>query len=520
MTQDHGTLGAGVLIVDFGSQTTLLIARRLREMGVYTEVWPCTDARLEAPPGCLGLILSGGPSSVADVDSPRLARALLETGRPVLGICYGMQLIVEHFGGRVSPGHAREFGRTTLALAEEAGALLEGVPRQTVVWMSHSDAMSEESAAIRVTARSQGGAVAAVEIEGREVFGVQFHPEVTHTEQGERLLDNFARRICGAQGRWSPRDMIEASVDGIRAQVGEAGKVICGLSGGVDSTVAAALIARAIGPRLVCLMVDTGLMRQGEVETVAALFRERFGEVELRVIDAAEDFIGALAGVSDPEQKRKIIGRVFIEVFEREARAIDGVTHLAQGTLYPDVIESVSVRGPSAVIKSHHNVGGLPDRLPFALLEPLRTLFKDEVRLLGEALDIPKTLTGRHPFPGPGLAIRILGEVTRERLELVRRADHIFTTALVEEGHYDAIWQAFAVLLPIQTVGVMGDARTYEAVAALRAVTSRDGMTADMGALPLDFLHRVSNRIINEVRGINRVVYDLTSKPPATIEWE
>lgn len=513
-------LAQGILIIDFGSQTTLLIARRLREMGVYTEVWPCTDAHLsEAPPESLGVILSGGPSSVADIDSPKLAAALLKTGKPVLGICYGMQLIVEHFGGRVAPGHVREFGRTPLLReADVESTLLSDFPASSVVWMSHSDAVEHAPAAIVITARSEAGAVAAIEVADHPISGVQFHPEVTHTEYGEAMLRRFAFDQCGADGQWSPEDMVTASVAAIQAEVGDS-KVICGLSGGVDSSVTAALIAKAIGRNLVCILVDTGVMRQAETDEVARLFRDQF-EVDLHVVDAAETFLSALDGVTDPEQKRKIIGRVFIEVFEAEAKKLDGVTHLAQGTLYPDVIESVSVRGPSAVIKSHHNVGGLPERLPFKLLEPLRMLFKDEVRALGAALSLPHSLTGRHPFPGPGLAIRILGEVSPERVEILRQADHIFIQALRDEGHYDNVWQAFAVLLPVKTVGVMGDARTYEAVVALRAVTSRDGMTADRADLPMEFLGRVGNQIINQVQGVNRVVYDLSSKPPATIEWE
>jgi GMP synthase (glutamine-hydrolysing) len=509
-------LSRGILIVDFGSQTTLLIARRVRELGVYSEVWPCTDESLSSPPDCLGIILSGGPSSVADIDSPKLATALLTQNVPVLGICYGMQLITEHFGGKVAPAEHGEYGRNVLTHHDTS--LLAGVPERSTVWMSHGDAAVQTPAPIRVTGTSESGLPACIEIEGRDIFGLQFHPEVSHTEHGTQILRRFAVEICRGEGTWSLEQLAEETIASIRKEVG-AGKVICGLSGGVDSTVAAALISRAIGNQLVCVCVDTGLMRHNEVAGVEALFNSEF-DVELRVVNAADEFLSELAGVSDPETKRKIIGRVFIEVFERESHLLHGVTHLAQGTLYPDVIESVSVRGPASVIKSHHNVGGLPERLPFKLLEPLRMLFKDEVRQLGRILGVPHEFIRRHPFPGPGLAIRILGDITPERIAIVREADRIFMDALVEFGIYDDIWQAFAVLLPVKTVGVMGDARTYEAVVALRAVTSRDGMTADRADIPLEILGTISNRIVNEVRGVNRVTYDLTSKPPATIEWE
>ncbi|MEL6178518.1 MAG: glutamine-hydrolyzing GMP synthase [Myxococcota bacterium] len=514
-------LSSGILIVDFGSQTTLLIARRIRELGVYTEVWSCYDPRLMEPPPSLGVILSGGPASVSEVDSPRLAEALLEQGRPVLGICYGMQLIVEHFGGKVAPGTTREYGRTVIVPEPAAqGGLLDQLPAGgSVVWMSHGDAVERMPEELTVAARSEGGVVAGVQVEGRPIFGVQFHPEVTHTEQGTALLRRFALELCGASGDWTMAGVAETMIVSIREQVGEHERVICGLSGGVDSSVTAALIARAIGERLVCILVDNGLMRAGEVEQVASLFRSEF-DVELRVVDASDLFIRELAGVTDPEVKRKTIGRLFIDVFEEEARSIDNACYLAQGTLYPDVIESVSVKGPSSVIKSHHNVGGLPERLPFELIEPLRMLFKDEVREMGRLLKLPESIVGRHPFPGPGLAIRILGEVTEERLAIVREADRIYIEMLHELDLYHQIWQAFAVLLPVKTVGVMGDARTYESVLALRAVTSLDGMTADRALVPIEKLALIADRITNEVRGINRVTYDLSSKPPATIEWE
>ncbi len=516
-------LDSGILILDFGSQTTLLIARRIRELGVYTEVWSCFDPRAqEALPPCRGIILSGGPASVGAAEAPTLARGVLEHGAPVLGICYGMQLLVEAFGGRLVQGEVREYGRTpvTCTAAAEGDPLLGGMGSGFVAWMSHGDGAKEAPPGFVATAMSAGGALAAVrEASGRPVFGVQFHPEVSHTERGEALLRAFALEVCGAPATWRMESLADELVAGIQAEVGGEGRVICGLSGGVDSTVAAALISRALGERLVCILVDTGLMRAGEVEQVRGLFEASF-EAELRVVDASARFLGELAGVVDPEAKRKIIGRLFIEVFEAEAKQLEGVTHLAQGTLYPDVIESTSFRGPSSVIKSHHNVGGLPERLPFKLLEPLRSLFKDEVRALGRALGIPESLVGRHPFPGPGLAIRVLGAVTPEAVAVLREADRIYIEALRELGRYDEIWQAFAVLLPVWTVGVMGDARTYEQVIALRAVTSQDGMTADRSLLPVEELAQIADRITNQVRGVNRVVYDLTSKPPATIEWE
>lgn len=522
----------GILVVDFGSQTTLLIARRIRELGVYSEVWACDDPRLAASPACLGVILSGGPASVSHADAPRLAAPLLELGRPVLGICYGMQLLVEHAGGRVEPGTRRQYGRTALrvtrglvddgdALATPQSALFDALePRGAVVWMSHGDSVTVVPSGFAIAARSDDGTIAAIEDPARALYGVQFHPEVSHTEGGTELLRRFVLELCGAPpDAWSLEALAERLVDDIRTAVGDEARVICGLSGGVDSAVTAALVSRAIGRRLVCILVDTGLMRHEEAAEVTALFQGHF-DLELRVVDARARFFDALRGLTDPEHKRKAIGRVFVEVFEDEARSVPEARFLAQGTLYPDVIESTTFRGPSSSIKSHHNVGGLPERLPFVLLEPLRLLFKDEVRALGQVLGLPRRLTGRHPFPGPGLAIRVLGEVTPAQVEMARAADRIFIEALHGEGLYDSVWQAFAVLLPVRTVGVMGDARTYEQVVALRAVTSHDGMTADRAALPLDFLGRVAERIVNEVPGVNRVVYDLTSKPPGTIEWE
>ncbi|MBN2360313.1 MAG: glutamine-hydrolyzing GMP synthase [Deltaproteobacteria bacterium] len=512
-------LQRGILVIDYGSQTTLLIARRLREIGVYAEIWSCHDSRLALPPPALGIILSGGPASVCGETAPRLAESVIACGRPVLGICYGMQLVVERLGGTVAPGAATEYGRVRVRQVDPGAALFASRPADgSVVWMSHGDAAVTVPEPLAVTARTENGAVAAVEARGRPLFGVQFHPEVTHTEHGREWLRRFACDLCGAADAWSAANLIDEKVAAIAAAVGD-DRAILAFSGGVDSTVAAALGSRAIGRRLVCILVDNGLLRHGEADQVRRCFLDRF-DVELRVVEAQQRFLDALAGVGDPEAKRKAIGKTFIDVFEQEARRVEGARFLVQGTLYPDVIESVSVRGPAAAIKSHHNVGGLPGQLPFALIEPLRNLFKDEVRQLGRSLGIPEALLGRHPFPGPGLAVRILGEVTADKLAIARAADRIFIEMLREHGLYDQVWQALAVLLPVRTVGVMGDARTYDAVVALRAVTSLDGMTADRAGLPIAFLGAVADRIVNGVKGVSRVVYDLTSKPPATIEWE
>ncbi len=509
-----------ILILDFGSQFTQLIARRIREERVYCEIQPPT-VTLDWIRGWRpkGVILSGGPSSVYEGDAPTADPALLELGVPILGICYGMQLLAQAEGGRVVNGR-REYGRAELEI--EVGAdLFQGFRpgERTVVWASHGDHVDEPPAGYRTLARTETLPVAAFEAADRPIFGVQFHPEVAHTPRGGEIISNFIFRICGCEPTWTPGSFIEEHVGRIRAQVGDAA-VICGLSGGVDSSVAAALVYRAIGDQLTCIFVDTGLLRKGEREGVERAFRQHMG-MKLVVVDAAADFLGKLANVDEPERKRKIIGETFIRVFERAAReAGAGARFLVQGTLYPDVIESLSVRGPSATIKSHHNVGGLPQDMAFELIEPLRELFKDEVRNVGRELGLPEELVGRHPFPGPGLAIRVLGPVSEERLAILREADAIYLEEIRAAGLYDDIWQAFAVLLPVRSVGVMGDSRTYEHVVALRAVTSRDGMTADWFPFPPEVLGRVSNRIINEVRGLNRVTYDISSKPPATIEWE
>ena len=511
-----------VLIVDFGSQVTQLIARRVREAGVYSEIAPFSRA-LEAfqrmKPS--GIILSGGPASVTLEDSPRADPALFEAGVPMLGICYGQQLMAEQLGGKVVNGDHAEFGRAFIEVKEECplfdGLWAPGEKHQ--VWMSHGDKVERLPEGFRIVAQSEGAPFAATVHDERRFYGVQFHPEVVHTPDGGRLIANFVRHVCGLAGDWTMAEFRETKIAEIREQVGK-GKVICGLSGGVDSAVAAVLIHEAIGEQLTCVFVDHGLMRSHEAEQVVSLFRNSYN-IPLVHVDAEALFLDGLAGVTDPEAKRKFIGKTFIDVFEAEAKKIGGADFLAQGTLYPDVIESVSFTGgPSVTIKSHHNVGGLPERMNMKLVEPLRELFKDEVRELGRELGLPEAFVGRHPFPGPGLAIRIPGEVTKEGCDILRKADAIYLEEIRNAGLYDAIWQAFAVLLPVKTVGVMGDGRTYDNVCGLRAVTSTDGMTADIYPFDASFLSRVATRIINEVRGINRVVYDYTSKPPGTIEWE
>jgi GMP synthase (glutamine-hydrolysing) len=515
-----------VLIVDFGSQVTQLIARRVREAGVYSEVVPfhrAADALAELKPKAI--ILSGGPASVTEAASPRADPALFEAGLPVLGICYGEQAIAAHFGGGVEPADHREFGRAYVEVVEDsplfAGIWPKGSRHQ--VWMSHGDRITALPDGFRVIARSEGSPFAAIADEARRLYGVQFHLEVVHTPDGARLIANFLHEIAGLAGDWTMAQFRAEAVERIRQEVGGE-RVILGLSGGVDSAVAAVLIHEAIAERLTCIFVDHGLLRQGEAEQVVELFRGHYN-IPLHHVEASDTFLEALEGQTDPEAKRKTIGRLFVETFEDEAikLAREGrpAAFLAQGTLYPDVIESVSLAGGSAVtIKSHHNVGGLPERMNMRLLEPLRMLFKDEVRALGRELGLPDAFVGRHPFPGPGLAIRCPGAVTRDKLAILRKADAIYLDEIRKAGLYDAIWQAFAVLLPVQSVGVMGDARTYEYVCALRAVTSVDGMTADFYHFDMAFLGRAANRIVNEVKGINRVVYDVTSKPPGTIEWE
>jgi len=511
-----------ILIVDFGSQVTQLIARRVREAGVYSEIVPfqsAEDAYKRINPKAV--ILSGSPHSTTDIGSPRAPQAVFEAGIPVLGICYGEQTMCAQLGGKVESGHDREFGRAFLEVQEDsalfAGIWAKGTRHQ--VWMSHGDRVTALPEGFKVIGTSPNAPFAAISDEKRKYFAVQFHPEVVHTPDGAKLIQNFVHNIVGIKPDWTMSAYREQAVDAIRKQVGK-GKVICALSGGVDSSVAALLIHEAVGDQLTCILVDHGLMRKNEAADVVAMFKEHYN-LPLILVDAQDRFINALEGESDPEKKRKTIGRLFIEVFEEEANKLGGADFLAQGTLYPDVIESVSFTGgPSVTIKSHHNVGGLPERMNMQLVEPLRELFKDEVRVLGKELGLPDSFIGRHPFPGPGLAIRCPGGITREKLEILREADAIYLDEIRKAGLYDAIWQAFAVLLPVQTVGVMGDGRTYEFVCALRAVTSVDGMTADFYHYDMNFLGNAATRIINEVRGINRVVYDVTSKPPGTIEWE
>ncbi|QDH13949.1 glutamine-hydrolyzing GMP synthase [Formicincola oecophyllae] len=510
-----------ILIFDFGSQVTQLIARRVRESGVYCEIWPHT-ASLERVKAFAprGIILSGGPASVHDANAPTAPEGLFGLGLPILGICYGQQLMCQSLGGKVETHPHREFGRAFVDVDAPCALFrdvwLPGAREQ--VWMSHGDRVTSLPAGFKAVAHSEGAPYAIVADEERRLYGIQFHPEVVHTPHGAALLRNFTHGVAGCQGNWNMAGFRDAEIGRIRQKVGK-GRVICGLSGGVDSSVAAKLIHEAIGDQLTCIFIDPGLLRHGEAEQVVATFRDRFN-IPLIHRDASDVFLGALEGVTDPEVKRKTIGRLFVEIFDEEAAKLGGAEFLAQGTLYPDVIESVSAVGQSVTIKSHHNVGGLPENMKMQLVEPLRELFKDEVRMLGRELGLPEEIIGRHPFPGPGLAIRVPGAITREKLAVLRQADRIYLEEIRKAGLYDKIWQAFAVLLPVRTVGVMGDGRTYDSACALRAVTSTDGMTAEVYPFSFDFLNRVAGRIIGEVRGINRVTYDITSKPPGTIEWE
>lgn len=513
-----------VIVIDFGSQYSQLIARRVRELEVYCELIPHTAAAEEIERLLpRGYILSGGPASVYAAGAPRLPDVVLNSGKPVLGICYGMQLLTHHLGGQVAPGQEREYGPAKIDLVNLQTPLFADLPAGTAsmpVWMSHGDRVTRLPKGFETLARSQNSPYAAIGNPARGLYGLQFHPEVTHTPMGKALLRAFLYRICGCLGGWTAGNFIAASIKQLQAQIGR-GQVICGLSGGVDSSVTAALLHRAVGSQLTCIFVNNGLMRRGEAEQVVQTFEKEM-HARLVAVDAAEEFLSALAGVTDPEAKRKIIGEKFIRIFEAEARRLGQVDFLAQGTLYPDVIESATRHRPAgaATIKTHHNVGGLPEDMAFELVEPLRYLFKDEVRAVGEALGLPKTMVWRHPFPGPGLAVRVVGPVTWDRLETLRQADAILIEELRAAGWYTKTAQAFAVLLPVQTVGVMGDGRTYAGVVAIRAVTTDDFMTADWARLPAGLLARISNRIVNEVQGVNRVVYDISSKPPATIEWE
>lgn len=508
-----------ILILDFGSQYTQLIARRIRESHVYCEIHPFNIGmeRIKAF-GASGIVLSGGPSSVHDEGAPLADPGVFSLGVPVLGICYGMQLMAHQMEGAVEKADRREYGPAAIDL-ETASTLFQDVETENVrVWMSHGDRILRLPPGFSVLARSENSPVAAMGDSRQHLYGVQFHPEVVHTPCGKTILENFLFRICRCRSTWTMKSFVESVTETLREKVGD-DQVICALSGGVDSSVVAVLLHRAIGARLHCIFVNNGLLRRGEAESVQRIFKDHF-ELNLITLNATEVFLKRLEGVTDPEHKRKIIGNLFIELFESEAKNLKGAKYLAQGTLYPDVIESVSFKGPSATIKTHHNVGGLPERMNLELIEPLRELFKDEVRLVGRELGLPEHVIKRHPFPGPGLAIRMIGDITREKLEMLREADSILLEEIEASGWYDHVWQAFAVLLPVRSVGVMGDERTYEEVIAVRAVESVDAMTADWSRLPYEVLQRISNRIINEVKGVNRVVYDISSKPPSTIEWE
>jgi len=507
-----------ILILDFGSQYTQLIARRIRELNVYSEIhphnYPVERIINEKP---RGIILSGGPMSVYDEGALTIDKKVFELGIPILGICYGMQLIAKYHNGKVEAAKNREYGKVQIQILHE-DELLKNIENNSIVWMSHGDYITTMPDNFNVTARTDNTPICAISNTAKKIYGIQFHPEVAHTKDGKKIIENFLFNICNCNPDWTAGNFIQSSIEEIKEKVGNK-KAICALSGGVDSSVAAVLVHKALKENLICIHVDTGLMRKNESENIVRLFRDNFN-IKLIFIDASELFLKRLKKVVDPEKKRKIIGNTFIEVFEKEAKKIPDAEFLVQGTLYPDVIESVSVKGASVTIKTHHNVGGLPEKMNLKLIEPFRELFKDEVRAIGRELGLPEMFINRHPFPGPGLAVRVLGEVTKERLDILREADDIFINLLHEDGYYDKIWQAFAVLLPVQSVGVMGDARTYENVLALRAVTSTDGMTADWFRFDHDFLEKVANKIIRSVKGINRVVYDISSKPPSTIEWE
>jgi len=507
-----------ILIIDFGSQYTQLITRRVREANVYSEIHPhkiSVDEVKSLSPS--GIILSGGPMSVYDEGSPQLDPAILNLGVPVLGICYGLQLICKISGGIVEPASDREYGKANLII-KEVNELFKNIRKESVAWMSHGDYLTKLPKGFKVLAESNHSPICSIADSQRKIYGVQFHPEVAHTQEGEKIIWNFLFNICKCKSGWTPHNFIQSKISEIKKLVGSS-RAICALSGGVDSTVAAVLVKKAIGENLLCIHIDTGLMRKNESETISELFKEKI-KLNYIHLNESERFLTKLKGIVDPEQKRKIIGKTFIEIFEEEAVKYGEATFLVQGTLYPDVIESVSIKGASVTIKTHHNVGGLPEKMNLKLIEPFRELFKDEVRKVGRELGIPENFISRHPFPGPGLAVRVLGEVSKDRLDILREADDIFINEIREAGLYNNIWQAFAVLLPVNSVGVMGDARTYENVLALRAVTSMDGMTADWFRFEHDFLEKVSNKIINKIRGINRVVYDISSKPPSTIEWE
>lgn len=506
-----------VVVVDFGAQYGQLIARRVREMNVYCEIWPyTTPAAKYQERNVKGIIFSGGPSSVYAEGAPRVEKELFELGIPVFGICYGMQLMSHVLGGDVRRPDKGEYGKAMLSVREPKSPIFEGIDAETQVWMSHFDSVLQCPAGFKVIGSTENTPAAMIGDDERKLYGVQFHPEVVHSTQGKQMMRNFLYGVCGLHGDWTTESFIEEQVQKIRAQVGD-GKVLCALSGGVDSSVAAVLVHRAIGDQLTCMFVDHGLMRKGEAEQVVKTFRDHF-HINLVHVDASERFLGKLAGVTDPEQKRKIIGNEFIYLFQDEARKLGKIDYLVQGTLYPDVVESGTAT--AAVIKSHHNVGGLPEDMEFALIEPFRELFKDEVRAVGRKIGVPEEIVARHPFPGPGLAIRVLGEITRERLDILREADAIYLEEIRKAGLYNEIWQAFAALPNIKSVGVMGDERTYQYPIILRAVTSEDGMTSDFYRFPWEVLERITNRIINEVAHVNRVTYDLTSKPPGTIEWE